>query len=210
VWGQFFRSAFQARGAVQSFLGCRTWRGEARKSTDLQRAHHFIQQGRLSRGLKANLARQVDFLKAMPRPEPSALHRWTGAIESCFSGFCDSCAGTRVTQNRLERFSNSCALAGIAQGGFFLRKTPLKGSGFGVQQLENRCNREQTICMRLRFSTCRGLVLRFVRAVVQSRPGMAWLRIPRHLCPDSERPSSRARSDGRLLPLKRERQALQS
>jgi hypothetical protein len=42
-------------------------------------------------------------------------------------------------ENAVERFSNSCALAGIAQGGFFSGKKPLEGSGFGVQQLENRC-----------------------------------------------------------------------
>ena len=38
----------------------------------------------------------------------------------------------------LERFHNSCALAGIEQGGFFLMKKPLSSSGSGVRQLWNR------------------------------------------------------------------------
>jgi glycine C-acetyltransferase len=39
----------------------------------------------------------------------------------------------------LERFHKIRALSGIKQGGFFLRKKPLSGSGFGIQQLWNRC-----------------------------------------------------------------------
>jgi hypothetical protein len=53
----------------------------------------------------------------------------------------------------LERFHNSRALSGIAQGGIYfhpsdedlslgapLMKMPLEGIGFGVQQLWNRCS----------------------------------------------------------------------
>jgi hypothetical protein len=40
---------------------------------------------------------------------------------------------------KIERFHNSRALSGIVQGGIFLRKMPLDGSGFGVQQLWIRC-----------------------------------------------------------------------
>jgi hypothetical protein len=39
----------------------------------------------------------------------------------------------------LERFSNWCALIQFVQGGFFLLKKLLDRSGFGVEQLENRC-----------------------------------------------------------------------
>jgi predicted deacetylase len=39
-----------------------------------------------------------------------------------------------------ERFHKLRALSGIEQGGFFLMKKPLSGSGFGIQQLWNRCN----------------------------------------------------------------------
>ncbi|MGB6687295.1 MAG: hypothetical protein WBE76_05585, partial [Terracidiphilus sp.] len=41
----------------------------------------------------------------------------------------------------LERFHNSRVLFGVVKGGFFLRKKPLEGSGFGIQQLWNRCSR---------------------------------------------------------------------
>src|ERR1035437_3654040 len=37
----------------------------------------------------------------------------------------------------LERFHNSAALANSVQGGFFLRKTPRGGWGFGVRQSWN-------------------------------------------------------------------------
>jgi hypothetical protein len=40
----------------------------------------------------------------------------------------------------LERFSNSRALNGSKESGFFLRKKPLSSRAFGVQQLENRYN----------------------------------------------------------------------
>jgi hypothetical protein len=39
----------------------------------------------------------------------------------------------------LERFSNLCALVNALKGGFYLRKKPLGGCGFGVVLLENRC-----------------------------------------------------------------------
>src|SRR5665213_2732564 len=39
---------------------------------------------------------------------------------------------------KLERFHNSRALSSIVRGGIFLRKMPLDGSGFRVQQLWNR------------------------------------------------------------------------
>jgi hypothetical protein len=41
----------------------------------------------------------------------------------------------------LERFSNSRALNGSKESGFFLRKKPLSSRAFGVQQLENRYSR---------------------------------------------------------------------
>jgi hypothetical protein len=40
----------------------------------------------------------------------------------------------------LERFHNSHTLAGIVQGGIFLRKMPLDSSAFGVDRLWNRCS----------------------------------------------------------------------
>jgi hypothetical protein len=46
----------------------------------------------------------------------------------------------------IERFHNSCALANFLQGGIFLRKMPLGSSGFGVQQLWNRCTATIELC----------------------------------------------------------------
>ena len=48
---------------------------------------------------------------------------------------------TEKLEGGLERFHNSHAHAGSVQGGIFLRKMPLDGGGFGVQQLLNRCSR---------------------------------------------------------------------
>ena len=45
----------------------------------------------------------------------------------------------------LERFHNSRALSGIVRGGIFLRKMPLDGSGFRVQQLWNRFNAKSSM-----------------------------------------------------------------
>lgn len=42
----------------------------------------------------------------------------------------------------LERFHNSRALSSIQQRVIFLRKMPLAGAGFGVQQLWNGCSRQ--------------------------------------------------------------------
>jgi hypothetical protein len=39
-----------------------------------------------------------------------------------------------------ERFHNSRALSGFMQSGISLRKMTLEDSGFGVQQLWNRCS----------------------------------------------------------------------
>src|SRR5271157_3874949 len=52
----------------------------------------------------------------------------------------DTCGGQRQPAGILERFHNLRALSGIVQGGIFLRKMPLDGGGFGVQQLWNRCS----------------------------------------------------------------------
>jgi hypothetical protein len=41
-------------------------------------------------------------------------------------------------QEGLERFSNSRGVTKVVQGGFFLRKKPLKVRGFLLHQLENR------------------------------------------------------------------------
>jgi hypothetical protein len=37
----------------------------------------------------------------------------------------------------VEQFSNSCGITRDVQGGFFLRKNPLKGGGFPLHKLEN-------------------------------------------------------------------------
>lgn len=60
---------------------------------------------------------------------------------------------------RLERFSNSRALADCVQGGSFLRKKPLGICGFGVQQLENRCNGAQGDHPRLRVGAVRRSII---------------------------------------------------
>jgi hypothetical protein len=43
----------------------------------------------------------------------------------------------RLLRTTLEQFSNSRAVSGIEQGGFFLRKKPLRINGLPPQQLEN-------------------------------------------------------------------------
>ena len=45
-----------------------------------------------------------------------------------------------VVPARLERFFSLCGGSGLLRGGFSLRKKPLGGIGFALQQLENRCN----------------------------------------------------------------------
>src|ERR1035441_215102 len=40
-------------------------------------------------------------------------------------------------RGKIEQFSNSRAVSGIEQGGFFLRKKPLSINGLPLQQLEN-------------------------------------------------------------------------
>src|ERR1035437_1411618 len=44
-------------------------------------------------------------------------------------------------RGKIEQFSNSRAVSGIEQGGFFLRKKPLSINGLPLQQLENRYSR---------------------------------------------------------------------
>src|SRR5271157_4052218 len=46
-----------------------------------------------------------------------------------------------IEYHLLERFHNSRSISSMVQGGIFLRKMPLDGSGFGVQQLWNRYTR---------------------------------------------------------------------
>src|ERR1017187_7366170 len=43
-------------------------------------------------------------------------------------------------RGKIEQFSNSRAVSGIEQGGFFLRKKPLSINGLPLQQLENCYN----------------------------------------------------------------------
>jgi hypothetical protein len=49
-----------------------------------------------------------------------------------------------LSHGLLERFSNTRALTSSVQGGFFLKKKPLSGGGFGVEQLENRLLADNT------------------------------------------------------------------
>jgi hypothetical protein len=48
----------------------------------------------------------------------------------------------------LERFHKSRALCSAAEGGFFLRKKPIEGSGLGVPQLCDPCSSELRMCWR--------------------------------------------------------------
>jgi hypothetical protein len=47
----------------------------------------------------------------------------------------------------LRRFSNSCEVSRGVQRGVFLGKTPLKGCGSALYQLENRCNPSVRECI---------------------------------------------------------------
>jgi hypothetical protein len=46
--------------------------------------------------------------------------------------------GFAIKSSKLERFSNSCGVFEIVQGGFFLRKKPLGDWASPLYQLENR------------------------------------------------------------------------
>src|ERR1017187_8215353 len=47
-------------------------------------------------------------------------------------------------RGKIEQFSNSRAVSGIEQGGFFLRKKPLSINGLPLQQLENCYRRRES------------------------------------------------------------------
>jgi hypothetical protein len=83
------------------------------------------------RAIESRLHRSGDCTKAIP---------WMDYLR--FFPLPGNTRGNRVflKGRYLKRFHNSRALSGIVQGGIFLRKMPLEGSDFGVQQLWNRCS----------------------------------------------------------------------